>query len=347
MPTAFVTGGTGFLGRNLVTLLRAEGWDVIALHRPSSDVDPLRRLGVELREADLTDPVGLRRVMPHGVDAVFHVAASTSTWRGGNAEQTRANVDGTRNVVDAALGRNARRFVHTSSIASYGTAAYRQRIDERTPSDAATHWVNYIRTKWLAEQEVRRGVAHGLDAVIVNPANVVGAYDTHNWSRLFRLAALGQLPGAPPGRGSWCDVREVARAHLAAAERGRAGENYLLGGEDASYAEVTRLVAGIAGASPPTAIPAWALRAVARVVGWTSRITGQEPEVTPEGTFFVCGTGSVDSRKAERELGYRTRPWSPLVEETVAWMRAEGQLAGRVPPQGSPRAARLTPPPPT
>ena len=327
MPTAFVSGGTGFVGRHLVTLLRAEGWHVVAAHRASSNVGPLRALGAELRAVELGDADGLVRAMPHGVDAVFHVAASTSTWRGGDAAQTRTNVDGTRHVVAAALARQARRLVHTSSIAAYGTAAYRERIDESTPSDAATHWVNYVRTKWLAEQEVRRAIARGLDAVIVNPANVIGPYDTHNWFRLFRLAALGELPGAPPGQGTWCDVREVAKAHLAAATSGRTGENYLLGGDDASYAEVSRFVAERSGATRPRAIPAWALRAAGRVSGWTSRVTGREPDVTPESAFFVCGTGSVDSGKAERELGYRTRPWRSLVEETLDWMRNEGLLS--------------------
>lgn len=327
MPTAFVTGGTGFVGRHLVMLLRTRGWEVVAVHRASSNVAPLRELGAELREVELGDADGLVRALPRRVDVVFHVAASTNTWRGNNAAQTRSNVDGTRHVVAAALKQQARRYVHTSSIAAYGTAAYRERIDEHTRSDAATHWVNYVRTKWLAEQEVHRAVAQGLDAVIVNPANVIGPHDTHNWFRLFRLAALGRLPGAPPGQGAWCDVREVARAHLGAAECGRTGENYLLGGDDASYAEVATLAAEFSGATPPKAIPAWALRAVGQASEWASRVTGREPEVTPESAFFVCGTGSVDSGKAARELGYRTRPWRSLVNETLDWMRNEGLLS--------------------
>lgn len=327
MSTAFVTGGTGFVGRNLIELLRTEGWDVIAVHRPSSRVAGLRELGVDLREADVLDSSALMRAMPDGVDAVFHAAAATGTWSGGNAQQTRTNVDGTRNVVEAALARKARRFVHTASVATYGTSAYTTRIDERTTSDAGTHWVNYLRTKWMGEQIVKQAAARGLDAVMLNPANIIGPHDTHNWSRLFKLVADGKLPGVPPGRGCWCDVRDVAHGHLMAALKGRSGENYLLGGVEASYFEVTRLAADILGAKAPPAIPAVALRALARVNEWISAFTKREPDITPEGAFMVCGTGVVDSSKAERELGYRSRPLRPMVEDTLAWMRSEGTIS--------------------
>jgi nucleoside-diphosphate-sugar epimerase len=320
-PLAFVTGGTGFIGQNLIELLTEQGWDVVAAHRRGADAERLRALGAEPREVVLEDVDSVAAAMPGDCDAVFHLAAATSTWRGANARQTRTNVDGTRAVVAAALRAGVRRLVHTSSIAAYGTPAYRERITEESPSDAATHWVNYVRTKWLAEQAARAACAEGLEVVLLNPANVVGRYDTHNWSRLFLLTAQGKLPGVPPGAGSWCDVREVARAHLAAAECGRPGENYLLGGVDASYVEVTRLVAERTGSRAPRPIPAWAMRALGRVNDWVSLGTGREPDITPEGAFFVCGTGTVDSSKARRELGFRAVPLPTMVDDTIDWLR--------------------------
>jgi nucleoside-diphosphate-sugar epimerase len=329
MALAFVTGGTGFVGQHLVARLAADGWDVVALYRPGADTRPLRAAGVTLRAGRLTEAAEVLATMPERPDAVFHVAGSTSLWRGDAAEQTRVNVAGTRHVVDAALARGARRLVHTSSIAAYGTLAYRAAgFDEATPSDAARHWVCYLRTKWLGEQEVRRGAERGLEVVLLNPANVLGPGDRHNWSQLFALLVAGKLPGVPPGRGSWCDVREVAAAHVAAAARGRPGENYLLGGVDASYADVTAMAAELTGVRAPRPLPAWALRAVGRVNQWGSALTRRAPDVTPEAAFLACGVGTVDSAKAERDLGFRAVPLRPLVADTLAWMRAEGLLGG-------------------
>lgn len=328
MPLAFVTGGTGFLGQHLVARLGEEGWDVVALHRPGADTRPLARPHVRLAAGRLTEAGEVRAAMPERPDAVFHVAGSTTLWRGHAAEQARVNVEGTRHVVDAALARGARRLVHTSSIAAFGTRAYRDRqFDERTRSDAATHWITYLRTKWLGEQEVRRAAAAGLDVVLLNPANVLGPGDRHNWSQLFALLVAGKLPGVPPGRGSWCDVREVARAHVQAAAVGRPGENYLLGGVEASYAEVTAIAAELAGVRAPRALPAVAMHAVGRVNQWASTFTRRPPDVTPEAAFLACGVGTVDSRKAERDLGFRAMPLRPLVAETLDWMRGEGLLA--------------------
>ena len=121
MPTAFVTGATGFIGMNLVEVLTAAGWEVTALHRRSADIGRLHRFPVALAEGDVTEPESLGRAIPDGVDAVFHVAASTSVWRRRDAEQERTNVTGTRYVVAAALERGARRLVHTSSVAAYGS----------------------------------------------------------------------------------------------------------------------------------------------------------------------------------------------------------------------------------
>ncbi len=325
MRTAFVTGATGFIGLNLVQELTAQGWRVVALHRATSRVEDLARMGAERVLGDITDLESLLRAMPRNADAVFHAAGNTALWPGARDEQRRTNVDGTRNVVVAALERGAGRLVHTSTVAAYGRQ--RERVTEETPSTAASSPIHFQRSKWEAEQEVREGIAQGLDAVIVNPANAVGPYDRRHWARLFRVVTEGRLPGAFPGRASWCHVREVARALVAAANRGRRGHNYLLGGADASLAEVLDVVGDLVGRRVPRrTLPAWFLRAAARANQAAVYLFGQEPHITPEGVEVVAGHLVCDTTKAVRELDYRPVPVREMFEDCYRWLRAEGVL---------------------
>jgi dihydroflavonol-4-reductase len=204
MKTAFVTGATGFVGTNLVRLLLARGWHVRALCRVRPDGSLPRIEGVEVKAGDITDGAAVLAAMPDAPDAVFHVAASLSLWAGGRAEQDRTNVGGTREVVAAALERRAKRFIHTSSVAAFGL--HDGRIDETTSSNAAAQTFNYVRTKFLAEEEIRLGIQRGLPAVILNPANIIGPDDRRGWGRLFLLVQAGKLPGVPPGRASFAHV---------------------------------------------------------------------------------------------------------------------------------------------
>lgn len=324
---AFVTGATGFVGLNLVAELLAQDWRVIALHRAGSDLKYLRRLPADRALGDVTDPASLARTLPEGVDAVFHVAGDTGLWARNNARQDRVNIEGTRHMVAAALEKRARRFVHTSSISAYGMQ--RGRIDERSEQLGRISPVNYQRSKFLAEEEVRAGIARGLDAVILNPAGILGPYDTHNYARLVLLVASGKLPGVPPGSLSFCHVREVAKAHIAAAERGRKGENYLLGGTDARILELVREIGTATGQKVPSrATPAWVLRAVGALGGAAALITGRQPTLTPEAARMVTREVSCDCSKATRELGFRAVPLSAMVADCVDWMAGEGLLPG-------------------
>ena len=207
--TAFVTGATGFLGLNLIAQLTALGWNVLALHRAQSKLQYLKRFPVQLAEGSIEDAASLERALPEDVDAVFHVAADVSFWSAHNARQARTNIDGTRHMVAVALKRGVKKFIHTSTTSVYGFP--REPFDETAPHLGKHSWFNYMHTKTVAEEEVRLGIARGLDAVLLNPANIVGPYDANNWSRLIRLAAAGKLPRVPPGRASFCHVVEVAR----------------------------------------------------------------------------------------------------------------------------------------
>jgi dihydroflavonol-4-reductase len=321
MQTAFVTGATGFLGLNLVAQLRQAGWKVIAIHRESSSTKRLEGLGAELRKAGLDDPSTLARAMPEEVNAVFHVAGDVSWSKLHGERQRRVNVDGTRHLVEAALLRKAKRLIHTSSVAAYGLG--HAVIDERTPSTAADSSIGYVRTKWLGQEEVRKGIREGLSAVILNPANIMGQYDTTGWARLFRLLKEGKLPGVPPGSASYCHVRDVARAHIEAVTKGRSGEQYLLGGADATYVEVTAIMAELLGVKAPRPAPAFVLKALGRINDWVSYITRREPDITAANAELVCSRWRVDCSKAEKELGLRRATLREMVEDSFRWLQEE------------------------
>lgn len=318
--TAFVTGATGFVGLNLVEALVAEGWGVTALHRSSSDITELARFPVERAAGDVTDRAAVERAMPPEVDAVFHVAADLNMWSRRNAAQTATNVDGTRNVVEAALARRARRLVLTSSISAFGRQP--GPISEDTPSSAPDSRVNYERTKWLAEQEVRKGIERGLQAVIVNPCAVLGPRDRHGWAQMFFLIRDGKARLLPPGTAVFNHVREVAKAHVAAAVRGRSGENYILTGDTAPFADMMRAMAGIMGVklTAPVA-PAPVMRLMGCLGGAVAAITGKPPEISPEMAALMCMHLACDTDKAERELGYRPVPLATCIEDSYRWLR--------------------------
>lgn len=323
--TAYVTGSSGFLGLNLVEQLVLRGWRVVALHRAGSELKYLRQLAAERVEGDIGDRASLAHTLPRNVDAVFHVAGSTNLWSRGNAEQDRVNIEGTRNVVDAALAAGARRLVHTSTISVYGLQS--GRIDESAAQLGRDSWINYQRSKFLAEEEVRAGAARGLHAVIMNPSSIIGRYDRASWARMILLIHAGKLPGVPPGAVSFCHAGEVARAHIAAAERGTRGANYLLGGTDASFLELVRAIGAELGKPVPArATPAWLLRTLAAAGGALASVTGRQPTLTPETAALVSRSLQCDCSKAMRELGFQAVPLRTMVEESCRWLRQEGFL---------------------
>lgn len=324
MQTAFVTGGTGFVGLNLVEQLGQTGWKVIAVHRANSSTKRLEALGAELRKAELDQPSELAQAMPEAVDAVFHVAGDLSWSKLHDERQRRVNVDGTRHVVEAALLRKAKRFIHTSSVAAYGMG--HRLIDERTKSTAAQSPIGYVRTKWLGEQEVRKGIEQGLSAVILNPANILGPYDITGWASFFRLLKQNKLPGVPPGSASFCHVREVVSAHIAAVTKGRTGENYLLGGIDATYVEVTAIMAELLGMKAPRTLPAFVLKALGRFNDWVSHFTSKERDITLANAQLVSSNWRVDCSKAEKGLGLRRVPLREMVEDSFRWLEKEKLL---------------------
>ena len=199
---------------------------------------------------DIGDREFLARAIPEGVDAVFHVAGNVSFDSAGDAAQTHANVAGTRAVVEAAKAKNAGRFIHTSTGAVFGLHDGVP-IDETAPSNADEIPVNYCRSKKAAEDIVLEAAAAGLDAVCVNPGNVVGPYDRVLWGPFVQAIASGAMTTVGTGGGAFCHIDETAKAHITAYERGRRGERYILAGANESFATAARIVAGLVGVAPP------------------------------------------------------------------------------------------------
>lgn len=325
--TAFVTGGTGFIGLNLIELLVNEGWQVTALHRGTSNLEYLNRFPVTLREGSVSDRASLERGIADGTDVVFHVAGDTSFWSKRNAQQDATNIDGTRNLIDAAANKGVHTFIHTSSVSAWGRV--RGVVTEQTPLGGKDSWINYERSKHLGELEALQGIDRGMKVVVLNPGGVAGPYDANTWGQLFFLLRDGALPAASPGIVTISHVHDVVAAHLAAVTRGRSGHRYILASDDIEIVDLVGEVARLLGLSKvPRTAPPWVLKAFGRLSVMLASLTGKEPNVTPEIAAMTSERGtSFRSDKAIRELGYRIRPMPVALQDNYDWLISEGLLA--------------------
>ncbi len=322
---AFVTGATGFVGKALCAELIRDNWQVTALVRTPAAAQSLNALGVTLTPGDILDSASLSTAIPAGVDTVFHVAGDTSLWRKRDAIQTRINVDGTRNVLRAAVAAGAGRLIQTSTLSAYGR--HEDRITETTPSRAAASALNYERSKWAAEQEVRNAVAQGLDAVILQPGAIIGPGDRSNWGRMFLMLRAGKLPFLTRGRISFNHVTQIARAHIAAAAVGRSGESYLLGGDDTSMADMIVGMCELLGKRPPRlSVPEGLLRALAAPVAALTPSSVSEPMISPELAQLMSARTVCSSAKAERELGLQPTPLQDCLRDCHDWLKQQALL---------------------
>lgn len=327
--SAFVTGGTGFVGLNLIQRLKAEGWDVTALVRPTSDLRFINRFAPKLVTGAITDRASLDAAIPAGTDTLFHVAGNTNMWRKRNAEQTRDNVDGTRNVVDAALAKGVRRLIVTSSISAYGPVS--GAVTEETPSKAAQSSVNYELTKWQAQEIARAAVAQGIEVVIMQPGAIMGPYDIGTWSRMFTMVRDGKLNAVPPAGLTFAHVHEVVAAHIAAADvpvvGGESGGQYLLGGENRTMLDLVQEIAKLLGKpAPKSTVPAALVKIVAQVADFASNFTGKEPSITPEMAEGLGGNTTLTAAKAQRDLGFKVIPLEVMVRDCYDWMVTENRI---------------------
>lgn len=321
----FVTGATGFIGGHLAGQLRAAGHDVVALVRDRTAAGELEAAGVQLAQGDILDPESLRAPMD-GADGVFHLAA---WYRIGARDRSRAhaiNVDGTRNVLEAARDANVPRVLYTSTVGVFGHTGGRP-VDESYRMEGP--WRSeYDRTKWLAHYEVAVPLAEaGLPLVIVQPGLVYGPGDHSSVGAVLRDYLRRRLPVIPEQGGAWSFVEDTARGHILAMERGRTGETYILGGPCHWWAEVLRMAREITGIRPPRfVLPAPVARIASLLMKPVPAVVPVPATYHPETLRVAAGTTYfADDAKARTEIGWDPRPLRAGLEITLA---AERQALG-------------------
>ena len=329
---ALVTGATGFVGSAVARRLIANGIAVRALARPASDKRNLAGLECEIATGDLNDDASVKAALA-GCDALFHVAADYRLWVPKPAEIYRTNVEATERLLSAARAAGVGRIVYTSSVATLGLNEDGTPADEDTPSALEEMIGHYKRSKFLAEEAVKRLVREaGLDAVIVNPSAPVGPRDLRPTptGKMILDAARGKMPAYVDTGLNVVHVDDVAEGHLLAFRRGRAGERYILGGENLALRAILAEVAALVGRRPPSLrLPHGLVLPIAYVAEAVARLTGAEPAVTVDGAKLARKHMYFSSAKAERELGYRARPAQSAIADAVAWFRANGYLGDR------------------
>lgn len=323
-----VTGASGFVGSAVARALVQSGYAVCAIVRPSSPTKHLDGFDVEFVRGDLRDADSVRQAMI-GVRYLFHVAADYRLWARDPHEIVRNNVVGTRHVMQEAQRAGVERIVYTSSVATLRCEPDGAPGDETAPLEEAQAIGAYKRSKVAAERLVEKMVADGLPAVIVNPSTPIGPSDVKPTptGRMILQAAARRMPAFVDTGLNMVHVDDVAAGHLAAFERGRIGERYILGGQNATLAEILATVAAECGHRPPRfKIPRAAAMSIAVVAEALAHRTGREPLVTRDGLRMSKNRMFFTAAKAERDLGFSARPYAQAVHDAVEWFRRAGYL---------------------
>ena len=314
-----VTGASGFVGSAVARALVARGDRVRVLVRATSPRRNLEDLGAEIVQGDMRDPADARRAA-EGARHVFHVAADYRLWARDPEEIVRNNLAGTNAVMQAALAAGVERVVYTSSVATLSLDKIP--ADETQPLTPEGAIGAYKRSKTAAERLVERMIAEqGLPAVIVNPSTPIGPRDVRPTptGRITVEAATGRIPAFVDTGLNLVHVDDVAAGHLLALEKGRIGERYILGGQDVLLRDMLAEIARQVGRKPPTmALPRAPLYPLAAAAELWAQVTGKEPFLTRDALKMSSHRMFFTSAKAERELGYRARPWEQAVAVALA-----------------------------
>ncbi len=326
--SALVTGASGFVGSAVVAALLAQGAAVRALVRsPAKQANV--PVGAEIAQGDMRDPAAMNAAM-RDMRYLFHVAADYRLWARDPQEIMTANVEGTRNVMQAASRAGVERIVYTSSVATLKLREDGEPADERVGLDEKEAVGAYKRSKVAAERLVETMVAQGLPAVIVNPSTPIGPRDARPTptGRILLEAARGRMPAYVDTGLNLVHVDDVAAGHLAALRLGRIGERYILGGDDVALGAMLGEIAALVGRRPPRIkLPLAPLFPLALAAETIARFTGREPFATRDGLRMARHHMFFSSGKAERELGYRHRPHGEALRDALAWFRQRGLLS--------------------
>jgi dihydroflavonol-4-reductase len=326
--TTLVTGATGFLGSHVARQLVSAGQSVRVLVRPNSNLAALAGLNVKYFEGDLRDRSSLERAVC-GVRRVFHVAADYRLWAPLPEEIYQNNVEGTRKLLDAvaALNSSVERVVYTSTVATIAVPRHGALPNENTHATCDEMIGHYKRSKFLAEQVAVEAAAAGVPVVIVNPTAPVGPWD---WKptptgRIILDFLKGKMPAYVDTGLNVAPVEDIAAGHLLAAEKGRVGERYILGGRNMTLKQILDALSAITGRpAPRVRLP----HAVALAAGYAdqlfSRLAGRQPQIPVEGVKMSRHRMFVESDKAARELGYNPGSIEAALERAVRWYEQHG-----------------------
>jgi dihydroflavonol-4-reductase len=326
---SFLTGATGFLGSHVARALADQGADLRLLVRSTSNLKNLEGLKAETVTGDLRDPASLAKAMS-GCDTVFHVAADYRLWVRDPNEMYRSNVDGTRAILEAAAKNGVRRIVHTSSVATMGFTKGAHPADEDSPVALADMIGHYKRSKFISEQLALDAGRSGMHVVVVNPTTPVGEQDIKPTptGRIVVDFLKRKFPAYVETGLNLVDVRECARGHLAALEKGKSGERYILGGENLTLKKILDKLARITGLPSPVVKLPYVFAFAAGVIdeAVTGRLLGREPRATVDAVRMGKKKMFASSDKAERELGWKIVPVEPALRRAVEWFRANGYV---------------------
>ncbi len=324
-PLAAITGAAGHLGEALVRELLSQGWQVRALTR--SQQGSLASTGAELMSVDLLEPASLKKAF-EGVHTVFNLAAVISLHGDPSGLVWKTNVDGARNVAEAALACQAKKLVHCSSIQAFVPYPDDEPVSEERARSTDTNFPIYDRSKAEAELQVLEVGARGLPTVICNPTSVLGPFDFRpsRSGQLLLALARNQVPALPPGAQNWVDVRDIARGMVLASERGREGANYILGGHTLSLRELGALTAEATGSRRPLACPMSLAKLGIAVADVISHVTSHDLLVSSGAMEALTLRTRVSYQRAESELGYRPRPIDETLNDTYRFFQEQGWM---------------------
>jgi len=323
-----VTGATGFLGAHIVRQLLQDGAEVRVLVRKGADQRNLAGLDIDIAVGDLLDRESLNQAVK-GCDRLFHAAADYRLWVRQPAEMYAANVEGTRNILQAAADAGIAKVVYTSTVGTLGNRGDGNPGDEETPVSLADMVGDYKKSKYLAEQVALDFAQRGLPLVIVNPSTPVGPLDIKPTptGKLIVDFISGRMPAYLDTGLNIVSAAECARGHLLAAQKGRIGARYILGGEDLHLSQLLALLAEIASIPAPRwRLPYRPVLFAAHINGWLAAITGREPLIPLAGVQMAKKLMFFSSKRANMELGYVTSSAYHPLNQAVTWFRENGYI---------------------
>lgn len=324
---AFVTGGTGFVGSHVVRSLLESGYKVTALVRRSSNLGNLRSLEIDIVKSDLNDPNIWKQMQ--GCNYLFHVAAHYSLWQKDRDLLYRHNVEGTRNILAAAQKAGIERTVYTSSVAAIGVGKSGKVVDENHQSPVEKLVGDYKKSKFLAEQAAKEAAKQGQDIVIVNPSSPIGPLDikpTPTGDIILRFLRR-QMPAYVDTGLNFIDVRDVAKGHLLALEKGKTGDRYILGHQNLSLKQLLEILSEITGLkAPQVSVPAFLPLSVAWIEEKILAPMGKTPTVPIDGVRMAQQPMYYDASKAIRELSLPQSSLKVALKDAVDWFVANGYV---------------------